>query len=109
MSAAKVVVTSSGVAQVTVSRVRAPYARAGSEAVTVASETVTVAFTTPLPDNNYVIAGCIANTTDNPNITPILTFMPTSKGASGFTVRLSAPALTDNYRLYWAIAEIFSP
>lgn len=110
--ASRVVVDTGPVAKVVVSRLRAPYARAGSVTLNYGADQVTITFTTPVPDTNYVVAGLsVQNWTDNPNLTPFITArLISAPSQSGFTVQLSnGPPAGTTYRLHWAIAEVFNP
>jgi hypothetical protein len=107
--ASRVVVTPGPVVKVKIGRFRSQYSRAGVEGLTAGIVTKSVSFTTPLPDTNYVVQCTIGNYSDNPDTMPLITAHPTQLTANGFTVRLSGATLTDNYKLHWSIAEVFSP
>jgi hypothetical protein len=110
--AAKVKVTPGPIVKVQIMRTKHIYSRADVEDIEEGSDEVEVEFTTPLIGTNWVLAGLsIVNHTDDPNLTPTFSLKGISAPSqSGFTVKLSAPAPPGtNYKLHWAIAEVFNP
>lgn len=79
------------------------YFRAGQDAISDGSQTLSILFSTPLGDTNYSILASIINLTD---VDPIfLQIVGTVKTANGFTVEFNAPADTANYVLEWLAAK----
>lgn len=110
--AARVRVDVGPVIKVNVSRLRAPFARAGSVNLTPGDITVAVTFTTPPPSASWVLGALTVNNwTDNQELIPdIAARLITAPSTGGFTVRLSvAPPAGTSYVLHWAIAEVFNP
>lgn len=110
--AAKVRVSTGPVVKVNITRVKHIYSRAGIKNIEAGSDEVEVEFTTPLVGTNWVLAGLsIVNHSDDPNLTPTFSVKGISAPSqSGFTVKLSAPTPGgSNYKLHWAIAEVYNP
>lgn len=110
MSAAVVQVQTGGALAVSIQRPgRGAYSRAGRQAINQGDITVTIAFTTPLPDTNYVPIMSVGNSVDNPDLAPLITAHEYSRSAGGFTFRLSNGPLTSNYVASWVISEVNNP
>lgn len=109
--AAKVKVTSNQVVKVKIVRSRPSYARADVTDIPQGTDEVEIEFETPLPSADWVFAGLsIVNHSDAHDLSQYLTVKGvTAPSQSGFTVKLSAPTLTDKYKLHWAITEVLNP
>lgn len=105
----KVSVTNSGVVKVVINRAKPIFSRAGIETIASGAESVTVTFPTSLPDSDFAVMCSIFNDADNVNLSQYLTVKGYTKSAGGFTVYLSAPTLTANYKLHWGIGELYNP
>lgn len=78
---------------------------AGQEAISNASDTVSVTFSVAMADTNYALNVSVNNTTDTDSIylSPIIT----AKSTSGFTAEFNSPADSANYVLEWtAVANV---
>lgn len=77
--------------------------RAAIEDIADATDTVVVAFSSPWPDDLYVIDFCIENSA---SATPIfLQGVVTDRDANGFTVLLNAPTDSADYKLNYSIKK----
>jgi len=110
-SPAKVTIGADRIVRATLSRPRPYYCRGDTQRLAVGEILVTVTFNTPLRDANWVFAGLtIVNSADSLIDVPDITITGRSqKSASGFTVKLSAAPLSDNFYLDWNIAEKYNP
>lgn len=73
--------------------------RAGKDAITVSTSTVTVTFSSTLGTTNYAITANFLNTTDT---TPQFQAVDiTAQSATGFTAKWNAPVDSGNYVLSW--------
>lgn len=109
--AAKVKVLNDRVVKVVVQRARPAYVRAGYADIQEGSDEVVIVFNTPVPTTDWIFSGLVVvNHADNPDLSQYLTTKGVSAPSqSGFTAKLSAPALTGNYKLHWSITEALNP
>lgn len=109
--AAKVRISAGPVVKVKIVRSRPSYARADSTDIPAGTDEVVVVFNTPLPAATWVFAGLsLVNHADNPDLSQYLSIKGVSAPSqSGFTVKLSAPTISANYKLHWAITEELNP
>lgn len=110
-NAAKIQVENSGTVKVQIGRPRPYYCRGDTQRLVAGEILVVVVFTTPLKDANWIFSSLqIWNKDDDLiDIPDLIITGRTAKSASGFTVKLSAPPLSDNFYLDWAIAERYNP
>lgn len=109
--ASKLRVTNELVAKINIARPKAYYSRGGTQRLEVGQVVVTVTFTTPLKDTNWVFGALtVWNSADAAvDIQQITAVGRSAKSQSSFEVLLSSPPLSDNYYLDWTIAEAFNP
>lgn len=75
-----------------------------------APDTYVVAFPTPITDTNYTVQLSIHNFGDDPALLTFITAMLTTAPAqAGFTFKLSAVPLTNNYWIHIALGEVYNP
>lgn len=78
-----------------------PDFRAGRSNVGVGVSSVTVTFSSPLPDTTYTVLPALQNTVDAfPQIQPVLV---TGFSVNGFTATWVAPTDSANYKLNWLV------
>lgn len=107
----KVTVGPDRVVKVTISRPRSPYSRAGIQNLSAGTREVSVTFTTPTVDANWVLGALtIVNSADSAiDVQAITAVGRTAPSQSGFSVILSAAPLSANYKLHWSIMEAYNP
>jgi hypothetical protein len=108
---AKVKILSDQAVKVVIQRARPAFVRAGYADIQSGSDEVVIVFNTPVPSTGWVFSGLVVvNHADNSDLSQYLTVKGVSAPSqSGFTVKLSAPALTGNYKLHWGITESLNP
>lgn len=76
-----------------------PDFRSGRVTIGSGASTISVTFSTALPNTNYAVQCTWHNTTDsNPQFQPVIV---TSFSTTGFTAKWNAPTDTANYSLNW--------
>lgn len=109
--ASKLTITNARTAKITVARAKAYYSRGGTKVLEPDVRSVSVTFTTPLKDANWVFGSMTFwNTGDAAvDVVQLAAMGVSAKSQNGFTILLNAAPPTDNYRLDWTIAEAYNP
>lgn len=110
-SPAKVTVGSDRVVKVVISRARAYYSKAATQALAAGTREVDVVFTTPMKDTSWIFGSfTFWNTADaRVDMVQLQAFGVTAKSQGGFTVLLNVGPPTANYKMDWTIAEAYNP